>query len=381
MANPDWYPDPANRYQYRYFDGALWTNHVSTNGEASIDPVPVGQPADWQWTFCKTCQAICMFDDDHCWKCVSSFPENRVFGTPPQPAFGAPLVSQFESAQNAMTSAFEHAERALNQNRAKDALRGFDEALWHRHFAEQLMMQLPKNGTSAGFGVSLLTMGLGPTDLIVGPLVRSFVNKRTQNKREKAVANDRLIIQAHGLLALSNLPEFLDRTGGEHEVLVRFALAYQAPGNLDRANHSMPNEQLQFFIRNQVSRMQTEFPEINGLLGDYAVYFQWLDLGRLLASMGYPIGNLLTGERPREERSSSNYGNASSASQAREEALRELGLDSEASQDDVKQAYRTLSKKFHPDAHATASPEILELAEEKMRKINNAYDFLTSQAN
>ena len=143
----------------------------------------------------------------------------------------------------------------------------------------------------------------------------------------------------------------------------------------------MPNEQLQFFIRNQVSRMQTEFPEINGLLGDYAVYFQWLDLGRLLASMGYPIGHLLTGERPREERSSSNYGNASSVSQAREEALRELGLDSEASQDDVKQAYRTLSKKFHPDAHATASPEILELAEEKMRKINNAYDFLTSQAN
>ncbi len=378
MSNSGWYPDPANRFHFRYFDGVLWTNQVSVNGEATVDPVPVGQPADWQWTFCKSCGAICMFDDDHCWKCVSSFPENRVFGLPPQPSHGAPVVSQYESAQNAMASAFEHAQRALDQNRAKDALRGFDEALWHRHFAEQLMMQLPKNGTSFGVGVSLLTMGLGPTDLIVGPLVRSFVNKRAQSKREKTVASDRLIIQAHGLIALSNVPEFLDQASGEHEVLVRFAFAFQPPGNMSRADHSMSDSQLKYFISAQIARMQNEFPDLNSLLSDFAVYFQWLDLGRQLASMGYPIGHLLTGERPRGQQNSSNNGQGSSGTSAYNEALSVLGLSGDVTQEEIKQAYRQMTKKFHPDVHATASIEIQELAEERMRKINEAYEILTS---
>jgi uncharacterized protein YxjI len=35
----NWYPDPRGRHQYRYWDGAAWTNHVSDNGLTSIDPV------------------------------------------------------------------------------------------------------------------------------------------------------------------------------------------------------------------------------------------------------------------------------------------------------------------------------------------------------
>ncbi len=40
MAYPDspgWYWDPATRHQYRYFDGARWTEHVADNGIASTD--------------------------------------------------------------------------------------------------------------------------------------------------------------------------------------------------------------------------------------------------------------------------------------------------------------------------------------------------------
>jgi uncharacterized protein YxjI len=37
-----WYADPLGRHQMRYFDGAQWTEHVSSNGQTSIDP-PVGQ--------------------------------------------------------------------------------------------------------------------------------------------------------------------------------------------------------------------------------------------------------------------------------------------------------------------------------------------------
>src|SRR5581483_9421164 len=37
-----WFADPLGRHQLRYYDGTQWTEHVSSNGQASIDP-PVGQ--------------------------------------------------------------------------------------------------------------------------------------------------------------------------------------------------------------------------------------------------------------------------------------------------------------------------------------------------
>jgi uncharacterized protein YxjI len=37
-----WYADPLGRHELRYYDGAQWTEHVSSHGRTSIDP-PVGQ--------------------------------------------------------------------------------------------------------------------------------------------------------------------------------------------------------------------------------------------------------------------------------------------------------------------------------------------------
>jgi uncharacterized protein YxjI len=39
----DWYPDPMGRFELRYWDGAEWTEHVSTEGATATDPVH--QPA------------------------------------------------------------------------------------------------------------------------------------------------------------------------------------------------------------------------------------------------------------------------------------------------------------------------------------------------
>lgn len=33
-----WHPDPMGRFQYRWWDGAAWTAHVSTNGQVFADP-------------------------------------------------------------------------------------------------------------------------------------------------------------------------------------------------------------------------------------------------------------------------------------------------------------------------------------------------------
>ena len=34
---PGWYPDPASRYEYRYWDGRGWTSHVSRAGVQATD--------------------------------------------------------------------------------------------------------------------------------------------------------------------------------------------------------------------------------------------------------------------------------------------------------------------------------------------------------
>jgi hypothetical protein len=36
-----WHPDPLGRFEYRYWDGSIWTDWVSRHGEMSIDPEPV----------------------------------------------------------------------------------------------------------------------------------------------------------------------------------------------------------------------------------------------------------------------------------------------------------------------------------------------------
>ncbi len=39
-VQPNWYPDPSGKHQYRYYDGSRWTDDVSDNGVALKDPLP-----------------------------------------------------------------------------------------------------------------------------------------------------------------------------------------------------------------------------------------------------------------------------------------------------------------------------------------------------
>lgn len=48
-----WHPDPTGRFELRWWDGRQWTSHVSSDGSASLDPMPVtpastgGAGASW----------------------------------------------------------------------------------------------------------------------------------------------------------------------------------------------------------------------------------------------------------------------------------------------------------------------------------------------
>jgi len=37
VAPAAWYPDPAGRFELRYWNGTAWTEHVSRNGQQSTD--------------------------------------------------------------------------------------------------------------------------------------------------------------------------------------------------------------------------------------------------------------------------------------------------------------------------------------------------------
>ena len=54
-----------------------------------------------------------------------------------------------------------------------------------------------------------------------------------------------------------------------------------------------------------------------------------------------------------------------------------LGVSPSATDEQVKEAYRNLAKKYHPDQYAE-SP-LKELADEKMKEINESYDAITAQ--
>jgi len=43
MENPAaWHPDPLGRHELRYWDGQLWTEHVSDGGVTAVDPIDEG---------------------------------------------------------------------------------------------------------------------------------------------------------------------------------------------------------------------------------------------------------------------------------------------------------------------------------------------------
>ena len=51
-----------------------------------------------------------------------------------------------------------------------------------------------------------------------------------------------------------------------------------------------------------------------------------------------------------------------------------LGLSSDASESDIKKAYRKLAIKWHPDKN----PDNKQMAEEKFKEIGEAYEVLSS---
>ena len=59
--------------------------------------------------------------------------------------------------------------------------------------------------------------------------------------------------------------------------------------------------------------------------------------------------------------------------------IRDRGITEQATDEEVKKAYRRLAMKFHPDKVATLSEEVKKNAEEQFREINEAYETIKKQ--
>lgn len=56
-----------------------------------------------------------------------------------------------------------------------------------------------------------------------------------------------------------------------------------------------------------------------------------------------------------------------------------LGIDSNATDDEVKKAYREMAKKYHPDKVAYLGEDVRKSAEQKLQEVNEAYEKIKKQ--
>ena len=131
------------------------------------------------------------------------------------------------------------------------------------------------------------------------------------------------------------------------------------------------------------------------ILPDFLVGWGWLDdlviwglLARYLYTQKKKASSYYQYYRKSQEAFQNNYrqeggGKKSSAGQARsgdaaavKDPYTVLGVDQNASQEEIKKAYRQLVNKYHPDKVAHLGDEFQKLADKRFKEIQQAYQIL-----
>lgn len=101
-------------------------------------------------------------------------------------------------------------------------------------------------------------------------------------------------------------------------------------------------------------------------------------LTRMATYLGINKGDQLSIHARHVSGSYKGGGASSSSSKSNKDPYKVLGLDSDASDDEIKKAYRRLAMKYHPDKVEGLGEEMKKNAEAQFREINEAYETLKS---
>ena len=130
--------------------------------------------------------------------------------------------------------------------------------------------------------------------------------------------------------------------------------------------------------------LKKEIPvdDVSRQIGRYMDYSSKLQLLHFLFGIALSDGNADPAEVSLIERIASFMGIQAGDMQSikamfvkdTESAYRILGISADATNDEVKKAFREMAKKYHPDKVSHLGEEVKKAAEEKFRKVNEAYE-------
>ena len=140
-------------------------------------------------------------------------------------------------------------------------------------------------------------------------------------------------------------------------------------------------------ILDELNRKEVNIYEVGAQIATYMNYSQRLQLFHYLAQIANADGDFSKSEKSVLEAIASAIRlNASDASSViamfykdADSAYAVLEISPNATDDEVKSAYRRMAMKNHPDKVATLGPEVQKAAEEKFRKIQEAYETIKRQ--
>jgi DnaJ like chaperone protein len=132
---------------------------------------------------------------------------------------------------------------------------------------------------------------------------------------------------------------------------------------------------------------QINIYEVGGQIRQYMNYSQRMQLFHYLVSLAQCDGNVCQAEIDVLKSIASAMGissaNANSIlamfEKSIESAYTVLEIDKNATEEEIKKAYKRLAMKHHPDKVATLGPDIQKSAEEKFKKVQEAYETIKKE--
>ena len=138
---------------------------------------------------------------------------------------------------------------------------------------------------------------------------------------------------------------------------------------------------------NELNRQEINIYSVGGQIATYMNYSQRLQLFHYLTDIATADGDFSKSEKEVLEAISAAIRiNAADAGSIiamyykdSDSAYAVLEISPSATDDEVKSAYRRMAMKYHPDKVATLGPDVQKAAEEKFRKVQEAYETIKKQ--